>query len=424
MTAVYGSKSELTSVLNDALRRGRSDLARLRSTREGAVASTVWRQAVSSCAWYLYPHARLLRTPNGDVFVPLDTGALLCLTAAEGRAINASARLVGGTYIVSVDQSLVRSLFEITAGIWTDPRAFPEIGRGDALPPSMRNDAALPRGLEHVWAIVSRDFSVSRFGPVWDQPGWLKPGLAALCERRERARRLTFSSGLRFLLLHEVAHVCLGHTDLGTLPRPVQEVTWTAWRRAPLEITPEKLLENAFRRALEVSADRCAIELTFPRADRRLSVDVDGRLARVLGAVSVVLAFHALRVLSETRELASTHPPGWFRAAEIVDGYHALEAAPRDAVTAHRHHPRNAWLAQDPVRALGKLHSLYGEWFDPLSDRVFSDANERILQEARAALGPRREELTPHSKTIAPRAPDQPEIDEFVVDSASPTRTA
>lgn len=394
---------ELTELTRNAYR----DLVTFRPRSKG------WRDArlaqrFSQTAWSSFPSSRLMRTAHGEVLLPLSSGQGLWMARGRGQTMNARARPLGDSFVASLDESLCRAIFELSAGLWTNPRVLSAIGRVERLPLPPRVDAALPRGLEHVAAVVRRDFKGEALPPqAWEPPRWLDTHLPLLCEQRARALHHTFEAGLRFLLLHELGHVCLGHLDLlGGVLKPglvsMEELDLPGAHDP--QSTSSLLTSGTLRRGLEVCADRFALNTAFAASSRSDADARSARLSKLLGALVVYIIFHSLRELAGVSETASTHPPLWFRCHDALAS--ATMSWPGDEG------PLNV-----AIRSIAESHGMLGAWLGPIAGNELATICEAVLVEARQTLRPYEPTLRQYSKRFVLRPSTVLATDELLAEN-------
>ncbi len=277
-----------------------------------------WIKACVDVAWKLFPRCRLGRDAFGSVILLLSDGRYLALCAFPDVQLNGVAYKTSSGYRAVVNGGGLQALFEFAAAIWLDRRICPHLGSLDALPAVSGLHADIPLGFEHVWSLASR--SKKPNSPP-ELPDWLKSNLQALCRQRAHAFERTFLEGVRFFWLHEIAHVLGGHVDLRKqaqgLPALTEfdEALYGAERGIPAAAPLDYL------HALEIQADRYALDRLFEGALRRQPNEPghpDERIFTILGASMVPLLLHSRYAFTNVPDMARQHPSVWFRADEVL----------------------------------------------------------------------------------------------------------
>jgi hypothetical protein len=142
-------------------------------------------------------------------------------TPEDFYKLNGFAGKRGGTYVASVTDGAARALFELAAAVWANPQFRADVGHTSSLPPPADPEALVPRGLDYTASVAL--IGVEEAEALHNTPHrleWSRPYLASLSGVRKYAFERTFSEGMRFLFMHELAHVCLGHLDVASAGQP------------------------------------------------------------------------------------------------------------------------------------------------------------------------------------------------------------
>jgi hypothetical protein len=368
---------------------GRETLIDVRTWKEDSLVPT----ALALAAQVFDPKLRVC-CDDGSILVPLGEGrsvALACQAEIYPDAF-ALPRRAGATYFVVVTAGLLRALFNIAAAVWSDPGFLTSLGAQRPAPE--RTEGSLPRGLEQaMWVAWSRNQlnaarpSGSRFSQAeeasWDrlreifstasfaiQPSLLADRLASLEGIRKKCFEATFLSSIRFVWLHEVAHVVHGHVDLlhGHSPRlGLSEVEFAgSFLNLASGATERKTDAPPLPfHAMEMEADDEALgRVNAPASKAHLNSHAS---VSALGCLMPILIFHALNTLTGQSDRAEKHPPLWFRAARILERVDE---------------GRDRGMMMMILRDLGKMDPLYGDWLEPVVFTPWEAAMERVRQRA------------------------------------------
>ncbi|HSW03546.1 hypothetical protein [Aquabacterium sp.] len=351
--------------------------------------------------WHIEGHEVLARLASGDVLV---------LGLDPSPRVNGRAVREGRLRRATIDEGSARAVFELAAALWSNPKFLPEIEPIGTLMPPPSDALAVPRGMEFVSAMARSDRPLPKVVDEVPTPGWLAPGLLGLAGPRRQAFERTVWNALRFLLLHELGHVCLGHLELGARKQRYRMIEELRIRDGAAPPKAGGLTDEA-RRALEIEADGFAAARLFGEAhERDASTGLQAGMlsataSALLGAALVPIIFHAMQVFSETPEPLSTHPPLWFRADAMMRA-----AMPGAGTGALLDAPLRHWAANDalqrPLAAAGHTHPLLGQWLGPVIDGGLDGPARRVLAEARFARdGLLRGRLRVQQQVVPSRGP-------------------
>lgn len=320
-----------------------------------------------------------------DVLAQLAGGDVLALGVNQMGDINGQARRDGQLRRASINEGAARAVFELAAGLWSNPAFLPHVQPTDGLVPLPEGELPVPRGMEYVAALSHSWEGTPQPQDGVPAPVWLAGGLQTLAGLRLQAFERTVWNAMRFLCLHELGHVCLGQLELGKRGQGYCAID--EWRAAQDLSRPRvSYLTDEVLRAFEIEADAYAAERLFAEAHERDAKAPQGvglvsatGLA-LLGATLVPLIFHAMQVFSERPEPLSTHPPLWFRADAVM-------RAARPAVGADD--ALKQWARHDALlqllMAVGQTHPLLGEWLAPVVDGGLDGPAQQVLKEAQFA---------------------------------------
>lgn len=387
-------------------------------------------QAAFAAATSLFGRRHVLHADGSQAaaVAALSDGGSLTLAVVQASLINGNATQRGSIRTAVATDGLARSLFELSASLWSNPRFLPALGDTSRLPPGPSADLPVPRGLEFVASLTRprrapprrharpgrpgrgrRDAWPSSAGqgvePATREPvpGWLQPGLDGLDSLRRYALERSFHESMRFVFLHELAHVLLGHLDLVATHQRRSAISESS---AGLRFGEDQTLRagawpRLARVALEIEADRYALSTLFDHARARQSRPDERRAPGLLetqlsaiGATLVPMAFHAWHVYSQSADSAYVHPPLWFRSDEVLRAEASLgtstataaQAPSPPAFAASMQGFLHAGALGRTLEAIGATHPLFGDWLGPSVQGSRDLQAEDILGEARHAL--------------------------------------
>lgn len=382
--------------------------------------SLPWMRAGYEVAWQLYPAHRLARTARGSVILKMSNGKFLLLAADQADLFNAEARKFFGNFRASISVGGLKALYELCCALWLDRRICPELGRLEELPPLPRVHADIPRGLEHLWATVSdpndrKPLAERRLLPVWLRetfPLVLKSG-------REQAFAVSFLSGVRFLWMHEIAHIVLGHVGTSfasNRTRKLKEMeAWSMSGPQSDEARSGAHMPRLLRQALEMQADRFALHHVLSSAQQAPSeASTNALVPKALGCIAVATLMHAGNVLLGRQDYAIEHPPIWFRATEVLRALDMLTSHCRDLEAGFRQVGGPRWDLMRVLVQAADIHPLFGDWMGGIADGAYTKATDRFETQALAFLQPYRHQQAASLSEITPRPPGQLPIDHLV----------
>ncbi len=299
---------------------------------------------------------------------------------------NALADHYSNFYYCTVNKTLCRSLFWLSASIWGSPSFMPYIGMTKGLKADYCA-TAIPPGLELVWW-TSHLKAFARAPEI--EPKWLNKVLQSLCGIRKKFLLETFSAAVDYVWLHEAGHVACGHLDIIT-----DKVFDHGESSGQQGIFPK-------HRAVEIEADRWAMTRLFldrHKAKLTSTSDQMGINSIVLGISLAHILFYAKRLLarSHENEQNSTHPPLWFRTDDILrtEDLCAVRAFESYRTEPNQYLSEKEWeryRIREHVRrircllALANVHPLFGIWMGPVIDESRRIAGERLIAQANAEL--------------------------------------
>lgn len=369
------------------------------------------KQALALAARQTHPKSSEWDTDRHDPedlspSVVLGDGDVMQVCIFDEPMCNAFAAKVDSKLVVGVYQGLALVVPELILWLWSNPHFLPDVGDVSHVPsPDARSGT--PAGLQMVQAIAQDrlpDFLDS--GAAAANREQLMRLHGALCPVRRAAMANTVFNAFRFIWLHEMGHVLFGHVDGLSV-----DFGLNAFSELRLD-GDEESLPTAICQVLEVQADSLALEIAigagfarFDDAARRGVADTpfptgsaqtpmtprQATITAVLGCLTVPLVLQAHNAFDDRQDLASSHPPLWFRGKMMLD-------------TARRvwgQHPEGQQLVgtlRGAVDALALLHPLLSSWFEPLaadqqivrSNEYLRDLNAAYLNTGGIRLAPRR----------------------------------
>ncbi|MEM9840786.1 MAG: hypothetical protein AAF830_16760 [Pseudomonadota bacterium] len=405
----------MTDRLTERLERLESLERRLEGTAFRAEAWQPGLAAATSIAWQLFPTARLGRTQSGTVVIVLSDGSSLVLRTAPSDLLDGEARPLHRDYYVSINGGAAKAIFELTAALWLDGRLCADIGAIDRLAVPSLLHADVPRGLEHIWACVYERTDGAMIAARRMLPAWLEEEYPLLQHAgRQDAFRRSFRAGLRYLWLHEIAHVLLGHLNLSSGASGKARFNEVS-NLAMAEPHSNRHRSSAARRALEFQADRFAFDrVLLPKRGPGKEPSRINVLPELIGCVSVLTLLHAANAFAGSDDTAAQHPPLWFRAVEALRSFRSSASQP--SIEAHRENPTHYGI--DPglaaIRDVAAIHPLFGSWFGALADGAYAGAATKLEQQLLSELSTHRARQKELLKEVVERPADVAPFDRFV----------
>ncbi len=301
----------------------------------GSVVEKIWQTGKFCLSAYVGRYSIPGLQLPGDVrqCVPLGALSTLEIFIFDELSHNAAAFRSGSKYCVGLYHGLIITIPAFVTELWTRPDFMPWIGEVSRLPP-VEHVTEFPAGLNfrELEKIARGDYTEKA-----DQ----EQLLAKIRARSERAFRLVdamdpirktamqecIEEAFRYIWLHEIGHVVCGHVDLiqgETNAVGISEVDDSYCDPVSLE----------FSHFLEIQADRFAFNAVLnSRIDnleaamvnggtstpgRGMPRFVDQATIALVGCVVTLLVFAVYLRFQGRNDIAGTHPPVWFRVANMI----------------------------------------------------------------------------------------------------------
>lgn len=416
-----GSVSQQSA--NETLDLIEADELRLEVGLGRRVRKLSWVDAGAQVAWSLLPRERLGRTSSGSVALGLADGGNAILSCRTDTSFNGEARLYNNRYWASINAGGLKALYELTSAIWLNRTFVSQVGEVAELPDWSSAQADIPRGLEHVHGDALRSTKVATTSFAKELPNWLLRDFHRItASGRESAFQTCFIAGVRFLWLHEIGHICLGHIDLLSDKNGDHRILEfneihpgeANGRECPNRLTSDQALKRAF----EMQADRYALDRLFTTVHSRSRAASQAELVSVfVGVVLITLIFHAKQQFSGKPERAFEHPPAWFRISEI---FRAEELAWKNS----RAQPQPD-MQEESYRKLAKaqlhrsllelcsIHPFFADWIGGALSDEWQTAVDAIESEALQTLRSLTALQRKHIKAFQIRSDDYHPPDRF-----------
>lgn len=301
----------------------------------GSFVANIWEAGKFCLSGYVGRHSIPgLRFPKElHERVPLGPSTTLEILVFDEPRHNAVAFRRGAHYCVGLYHGLITTIPEFAMALWTRPDVASWIGDVSRLPPP-------PPAGDFPDGLAGLEFQRIMTHREFDQDE-AEAFVAATRVRQQRAIRLTSAldpvrrmamqqcivDAFRYIWLHEIGHVVWGHVDLverssGSLG--MSEIDDACGDEFPAELG----------QFLEFQTDRFAFgsvlnyrigdlqkasgrgELGAP--ERGLPVFVDQASIAITGAVVAQLVLAANLRFQGRDDVASTHPPVWFRVMDMI----------------------------------------------------------------------------------------------------------